>query len=61
MTFLVARSNPIDMLATYYRGESTMNSAMAVLILPMAAEIFEYKGDTKLAQRAGCFDKGWQL
>ncbi len=55
MTWLTAGSNPADMLATFYRGESVMNTAMACHILPMFRDLAKAEGDAETAGRAEAF------
>ncbi len=49
MTFLTARNKVIDTAATFLKGESTLNTAMACLILPQLADVAEARADMETA------------
>lgn len=52
MVYLVCGPNPLDILLTARDGGSTMNTGMAVEILPRFAELAEMRGDTESAAKA---------
>ncbi len=52
MTFLTARGGLCDVIGTYRRGESLLNTAMAAAILPGYAELARIAGDDDTARRA---------
>ena len=52
MVFLVCGPHPLDILLTARDGGSTMNTGMAVEILPRFAELAAMRGDMKSAERA---------
>jgi hypothetical protein len=51
MTFLASRGTIRDSIDTYRRGESVLNTAMAVTILPGYAELSRIAGDNDTARR----------
>ena len=57
MTWLTAGSNPLDMLMTFARGESVMNTAMACYILPMVRDLASTRGDHETVKAAEAFLK----
>jgi len=68
MTFLTAGSNPVDMIATFYRGESVMNTAMCCVMLPLFADLAGMRGDAEaeaaardyLAGMRAALDEAWR-
>ncbi len=52
MTFLTAGSNPVDVLMTYERGESIMDTAMACYIMPQVRDLAAARGDAATARAA---------
>jgi cellobiose phosphorylase len=52
MVFLVCGPHPLDILLTARDGGSTLNTGMAIEILPRFAELAEMRGDMKSAGRA---------
>jgi hypothetical protein len=52
MMWLASGMNPIDMIATFMRGESVMNTAMACVTLPMLGDLARKTGDEETATAA---------
>ncbi len=52
MTFLTARNKFFDTIFTIFRGESTLNTAMACFIFPQFADLAEEYGDYDTAELA---------
>ncbi|HUT51907.1 MAG TPA: hypothetical protein VM658_00815 [bacterium] len=52
MTLLTAGSNPLDIIMTYKRGESIMNTAMACYIMPQVRDLASARGDAATARTA---------
>jgi hypothetical protein len=52
MTFLTSGGGLLDTISTYRKGESTLNTAMAVDILPGFADLARAHGDAETARRA---------
>jgi len=52
MVYLVCGPNPLDILLTARGGGSSMNTGMAIEILPKLAEVAERRGDQESAERA---------
>jgi Glycosyl hydrolase 36 superfamily, catalytic domain len=57
MMFLTSGNNPIDTVATFFRGESVMNTAMACHVLPMFRDLAKKVGDDATAEKAKKFDQ----
>lgn len=55
MMWLAAGSNPTDMIATFIRGESVMNTAMACQVLPLFRNLAETREDAASAGTAAAF------
>lgn len=50
MTFLTSGPKLRDMWATYQKGESVMNTALALAFLPRFAELARARGETRMAE-----------
>ncbi len=57
MTLLVTKNDPIDFIATFFDGESALNSAMACYILPQFSALLTTAGDGKRATEVDAFYK----